>query len=127
MATAVGIWMALSGLVPALAGSTALRRVRRLRRYGMRTWATAVPDSSPGGERGPALQYMLPDGRTIEKLGVGKTADLLPGERVLIWCDPADPENILVQGHEGRRSDLAFAITGAVLVAAGTVIGIVAP
>lgn len=44
-----------------------------------------------------------------------------------IWCDPADPQDILIQGHDGRRSDLVFAVTGAALIAAGAVIGITAP
>lgn len=122
MVTVVGIWLALSGAVPALAGLSALHRVRRLRRHGAQAWAAAVPDSSPGGERGTALQYRLPDGRTLEKLGAGKAADLLPGERVLIWYDPADPRDILIGSCDRRRSDLVLAVIGAVLVAAGTVI-----
>jgi hypothetical protein len=127
MASAVGIWMALSGVLPALTGLAALCRGRRLRRHGVRAWAAAVPDSSPNGKRGTALQYRLPDGRTFEKLGAGKTAAPLPGERVLIWYDPADPQDILVRGHDRRRSDLVFVIAGAALVAAGAVIGIAAP
>ena len=51
----------------------------------------------------------------------------LPGERVLVWYDPADPLDVLVQGYEGRVSDMAFVIAGALLVAAGAVIGIAAP
>jgi len=127
MATVVGLWLALSGVVPALAGLAGLRRVRRLRRRGVQVWAAAVPDSAPGGERETALQYLLPDGRTVEKLGTGKTAALLPGERVLIWYDPADPLDILIQGRDGRVSDLVFLVIGAALVAAGAVIGIAAP
>ncbi len=127
MAIVLGIWLALSGVVPALAGLTALRRARRLRRHGVQAWAAAVPDSSPDGERGTALQYRLPDGRTIEKLGAGKAAALLPGERVLIWYDPADPLDMLVRGHDGRAPDLVLVIAGAALVAAGAVIGIAAP
>ena len=64
---------------------------------------------------------------TLEKLAAGKTAALLPGERVLIWYDPADPLDVRVQGYEGRVSDLVFVIAGALLVAAGAVIGIAAP
>jgi len=124
MASAVGVWMALSGVLPALAGLAALRRGRRLRRHGVQAWAAAVPDSSSNGKRGTALQYRLPDGRTLEKLGAGKSAAVLPGERVFIWYDPADPQDILVRGHDGRKSDLVFVIAGAALVAAGAVIGI---
>jgi hypothetical protein len=46
---------------------------------------------------------------------------------VLIWYDPADPLDVLVQGYEGRVSDLVFVITGAALVAVGALIGIAAP
>ena len=46
---------------------------------------------------------------------------------MLIWYDTADPLDVLVQGYEGRVSDLAFVIAGALLVAAGAVIGILAP
>jgi Protein of unknown function (DUF3592) len=126
MATVVGIWMALSGVLPALAGLTSLRRARRLRRRGVQAWAAAVPDSSPNGERGPALQYRLPNGRTLEKLGAGKAAALLPGERVSIWYDPAKPEHILVRGDDGRAADLVGVIAGALLMAAGSVIAIAA-
>jgi hypothetical protein len=126
MATIVGIWLALSGVIPALVGLTALRRARWLRQRGVQAWAAVVPDSSPNGERGTVLQYKLPDGRVIERLAAGRTAELLPGERVLIWYDPADPQDILIQGYDGRRSDRLFVIAGAVLMAAGTVIGVVA-
>jgi hypothetical protein len=78
VATAVGIWLALSGVVPALAGLTGLTRVRRLRQAGAQAWAAAVPEPSPDGERMTALQYTLPDGRVIERPAAGKTAALLP-------------------------------------------------
>ena len=97
-----------------------------LRRRGVQVWAAAVPDSSPNGERGTALQYRLPDGRTLEKLGAGKSAALLPGERVAIWYDPAEPQAILVRGDDGRLPDLVAVIAGALLVAAGSVIVIAA-
>jgi hypothetical protein len=45
---------------------------------------------------------------------------------VLIWYDPADPQDVLVRGREGRAMDLGFVIAGAALVAAGAVIGIAA-
>ena len=127
MATVVGIWIALAGTVPALAGLTGVRRARRLRRDGVRAWSTAVP-FYPAGEDGQvALRYTLPDGRVVENAAVRRTGTLLAGERVLIWYDPADPADAVIQGREGRTTDLVFAVIGAVLVVAGTVIAIVAP
>ena len=102
MATVVGIWFGLAGVLAVLVGLTGMHRVRRLRRGGVETWAVAVPWPSADGERQVALQYTLPDGRVIEKLAVGKSAALLPGERVLIRYDPADPEDVLVYGHRRR-------------------------
>ncbi len=51
-------------------------------------------------------------------------AGVLP---VLIWYDPADPQDVLVYGHQGRASDLAFMIVGAALILGAAVIGILAP
>ena len=58
---------------------------------------------------------------------VRRAPPLLPGNKVLIWYDPADPAEILVYGREGRASDLAFVVVGAILALAGTVIAILAP
>jgi hypothetical protein len=127
MATALGIWLGLAGAVPVLVGLAGMRRVRRLRRVGVRTWAVAAPRPLDDGVRQVALQYMLPDGRALEKVTAGKVTALLPGERVLIWYDPADPTDVLVHGQPGRVSDLVFVIVGAALVAAGAVIGILTP
>jgi hypothetical protein len=127
MATVLGIWIALAGLPSALAGLTGMRRVRRLRRDGAQAWATVVLRHSADGERQVALQYTLPGGQVLEKPAAGKTAALLPGERVLIRYDPADPLDVLVHGRERQGANLAFVIAGVVLVAAGVVIGIAAP
>jgi hypothetical protein len=126
MATVLGIWIALAGMPAALAGLTGLRRARRLRRDGVRAWATVVLHSADG-ERQVALRYTLPDGEALEKPAAGKAKALLPGERVLIWYDQADPLDVLVSGREKKAADLVFVIVGAVLVAAGAVIGITAP
>jgi hypothetical protein len=77
---------ALPGAVGVLVGLPGLRRVRRLRRRGTRTWAEAAP--LPGSPHLMALRYILPDEHVMEKLMGGKAA-LLPGERVLIWYDVA--------------------------------------
>ena len=135
MATVLGIWFALAGVISAIIGLAGTRRVRRLRREGVEAWAVVVPSLPAGvvpsppadGEREVALQYKLPDGRVLEKYSTGRTGALLPGERVLIWYDPADPQDVLVRGREGRASDLVFVAAGAALLAAGAVIGIAAP
>ena len=129
MATVLGIWIGLAGVLPMLAGLTGLRRVRRLRRSGVKTWAVVVPQPLDEGKGQVALQYTLPDGRVLEKLTAspaGKAA-LSPGKSVLIWYDPADPVDVLVYGRPGRVSDLAFVIAGAALILTGAAIGIFAP
>lgn len=125
MAAIEGIWFGLAGVIAVIAGLTGLRRVRRLRRDGVQAWAVVLPAHPAATERGIAFQYTLPDGRALEKHSPGRTRDLLPGERVLIWYDPADPQDVLVRGCEARASDLAFVTVGTVLVAAGMAIGII--
>jgi hypothetical protein len=63
----------------------------------------------------------------LEKYSAERTGELMPGERVLIWYDPADPLDVIVRGREGRAADLVFVIAGAALLAAGAAIGIAAP
>jgi uncharacterized protein DUF3592 len=127
MTTVLGIWFALAGVISAIVGLAGKRRIRRLRREGVQAWAVVVPSHPADGEREVALQYTLSDGRVLEKYSAERTGALLPGERVLIWYDPADPQDVLVRGREGRTSDLVFVIAGAALLAAGAVIGIAAP
>lgn len=127
MGIVVGIWLALSGVLPALAGLAGAVRARRLRRDGVQVWATAVALHPAGAPHLVALRYTLPNGRVIENSVGGKTRQLLPGERTLIWYSPTDPMDALVQGCEGHAWELAFAITGAALIAAGTAIAIAAP
>jgi hypothetical protein len=127
MATGLGIWLGLAGAVAVLVGLAGMRRVRRLRRAGVQAWAVVMPQPQDDGESLVALAYTLADGRVLEKLTAGKISALLPGERVLIWYDPADPADVLVYGRQGLVLDAGFVIVGAVLVAAGAIIGILAP
>jgi len=126
-----GIWAAVAGGVAALAGLSGLRRVRRLRRDGVTAWALAVPAPGPAGGQpaGPdgrlRLRYTLADGRVVERIGPAprrKPATPRPGDKVLIWYNPADPDDVLVYGHWGRSSDRVFLTTGLLLIAAGTAI-----
>jgi uncharacterized protein DUF3592/Mu transposase-like protein len=133
MLIVIGIWFALAGGLAALAGLTAMRRARRLRRGGSPVWAVALPRpvsaaEEAGGSPGRTMiQYTLTDGRVVERPSPGsasKAAMLRPGQKVLVWYDPDDPQDVLVYGREGRAADLAFVIVGALFIVFG--LGIVA-
>jgi Protein of unknown function (DUF3592)/Mu transposase, C-terminal len=132
MLIVIGIWFALAGGLAALAGLTAIRRARRLRRGGSPVWAAALPrpvamEEGAGGPPGrTVIQYTLADGRVVERPSPGsarKAAMLRPGQKVLVWYDPEDPQDVLVYGREGRAVDLAFVIAGALFIMLG--VGIV--
>jgi len=133
MLIVIGIWFALAGGLAALAGLTAMRRARRLRRAGSSVWAVALPRpvsaaEEPGDSSGrTVLQYTLADGRVVERLSPGsarKAAMLRPGQKVLVWYDPDDPQDVLVYGREGRAGNLAFVTAGVVFIMLG--VGVVA-
>jgi Protein of unknown function (DUF3592)/Mu transposase, C-terminal len=128
MLTVIGVWFALAGGLALLAGLSARRRSRRLRTGGSAVWALTIPgpspDGPPGGSSPPRLllQYTLADGQVMEHIVPGrarKAGRLRPGEKVLLWYDPHDPDDILVYGHEGRAADVAFIVTGLVLILTG--------
>jgi len=133
MLIVIGIWFALAGGLAALAGLTAMRRARRLRRGGSPVWAVALPrpvsaaEEAGGSPSRTMIQYTLTDGRVVERPSPGsarKAAMLRPGQKVLVWYDPDDPQDVLVYGREGRVADLAFVIVGALFIVFG--LGIVA-
>ena len=126
-----GIWVAVAGGIAALAGLSGLHRVRRLRRDGVTAWALAVPEPAlAGGEAADPdprlrLQYSLADGRVIERIGPAprrRSGTPRPGDKVLIWYDPADPDDVLVYGRWGRTADRAFLTVGLLLIVVGLVI-----
>jgi hypothetical protein len=128
MVGVVGFWFAVVGGIAALAGLTARRRVTRLRRTGQRAWAMVVPSPVSPGERAGGsprrnlIQYSLADGRVIERLcprPVRKAAWPAVGQRVPVWYDPADPTDVLVNGWDGRYSDLAFLAVGVFFIIFG--------
>lgn len=130
MAVAVGVWMALTGVPALLVGVFARRRSRQLRRHGLRAWAIAMHRPQDEGGKLVTLQYRLANGRVVEESApprARRAAPLLPGNKVLIWYNPADPAEILVYGREGRAADLAFVVVGAILALGGTIIAILAP
>jgi hypothetical protein len=129
MPMVIGFWFAAVGFVAALAGLTARRRVLRLRRSGQSAWAMVVPspvavgESASGSPRRSLIQYPLSDGRVIERLcpqPVRKAASPMPGQKVLVWYDPADPADVLVNGWDGRYADRAFLAVGLFFIVFGT-------
>ena len=135
MPVLIAVWFALVGGLAALTGLSGMRRVRRLRRHGLTAWAVAVPAPAVRGSRPDALlsagpqpaersrqvliQYTLADGRVIERIAPSsarKSASLQPGQKVLVWYDPSDPDDILVYGRWGRTADRAFVTAGALFV-----------
>jgi hypothetical protein len=131
MAIAIGVWFALAGGVAALVGLAGMGRARRLRRSGLSAWATAVPAPPWSGQpaRRTMIQYALADGQVMERLSpqpARRAAALQPGQRVLVWYDAADPDDVLVCGRDGRRADRAFMAAGLLLILAGAAIAALA-
>jgi Protein of unknown function (DUF3592) len=129
MSILVGIWFALAGGLAVLAGLSGMRRVRRLHGDGVAAWAMAVAPPVSEGEQtgGPPrrtlIQYTLADGRVVERTAperARKAASLRPGQKVLVWYDPEDPQDFLVYGREGWLADRAFVAAGIVFILAGT-------
>jgi hypothetical protein len=131
IAIGIGIWLCVAGGVAALAGLSAIRRARVLRASGVQAWAVPAPaaaeDLREGAGRRPMIQYALADGRVIERACPGslrKAGRLAPGERVLVWYDPADPGEILVYGRGTRVADLALAAAGVLCALTGAAIAV---
>ena len=128
MPIVIGIWFAFAGGVALLAGVTALRRADRLRLRGVAAWATVVARTGRSGDFGnepdrTLIRFPLTDGRQMEltcPVSVRKDRRLIPGEKVRVWYDRSDPGEVLVSGFDGHYADWAFAITGALLILAGT-------
>jgi Protein of unknown function (DUF3592)/Mu transposase, C-terminal len=129
----VGVWVALAGAVAVLAGVTGARRRRRLRGGGHTAWATVVlapgrsRDQSDGSPQPVAVQFALDDGRIIERLcgQPGRERQQLePGQKVLIWYDPADPGDVLVYGRDDRRANAAFVAAGLACIAVGASVAV---
>jgi hypothetical protein len=125
-----GAWLALAGAIACLGGLAGVRRRRKLRSGGRTAWAMVLPtpsesDEGGRGSAGVSVQFALEDGRVIERAHgrpARRSAALRPGERVLVWYDPADPGDVLVYGSDGRWSDRIFLALGLLLVAIGVVI-----
>jgi hypothetical protein len=55
----------------------------------------------------------------ISPVSARNAAMLRPGQKVLVWYDPDDPQDVLVYGREGRVADPAFVIAGALFIVLG--------
>jgi hypothetical protein len=125
MSMVFGIWLMVAGAVAVLAGVSGARQAERLRRFGQTAWATVVP--APAGEgdddwpRQRLIQYALADGRILERLAPPR-ARALPGAKVLIWYDPAAPDDVLIFGRSAVNSDVLFIGIGVALVLLGAAI-----
>src|ERR1700683_472884 len=123
MAIGIGLWFASAVFVGPRAGLTARGRVRRLRRSGRSAWAMVVPaPMDVDAPRRNLIQYPLEDGRVIERLcprPIRKGTAPSAGQRVLVWYDPADPTDVLVNGWDGRYGNLAFLAVGGFFLAFG--------
>ena len=129
MSIEIGVLLGVAGCVALLAGLSSMRRSRRLRSHGIAVWAMALRIRESTGERDGqgqiVLQYTLQDGRVMERIGPVSPRGrerIEPGRRVVIWYDPADPDDVLVFGRTGRRADWAFVAAGLLLVIAGIVV-----
>jgi hypothetical protein len=126
MAVMIGVVLVLAGGRAAIAGLSGLRRARRLRRDGAPAWALAVSPPAAAGEerqsRRTLIQYSLADGRVVERLcpqPARKAGWLRPGQHVLVWYSPEDPQDVLVYGREGHLADRAFVAAGALIMLTG--------
>jgi Protein of unknown function (DUF3592)/Mu transposase, C-terminal len=125
-----GVWLALAGGVALVAGLAGALRRRRLRARGLTSWAMVLPtpveaDDSGNGSAPLSVQFAVDDGRVIERRHARPmrgSAALNPGQRVLVWYDPADPGDVLVYGSDGRWSDRAFLAAGAFFVIIGVIL-----
>ena len=137
MLIVLGVWVAIAGGVAALAGLSGMRRVRRLRRDGVAVWALPVTEPVPADQpsAGPSATDAAPvqPGRRARpravRPGPGHAGQppLRPGEPVLIWYDPRDPEDVLIYGRWGRISDRAFVTAGTLLILVGAAIAAFGP
>ena len=126
----IGIWLAAGGAIAAMTGLCGLRHSSRLRRYGAPAWAMIVPrkrseeedDDTGWGSRNTVIQYALADGQVLERYSPqpARKSALSPGQRVLVWYDPDDPQDLLVSGRDDAIADIAFLLAGIAFVLLGT-------
>jgi hypothetical protein len=128
----IGVVLALAGGLAVLAGWAERRRFRQLRQHGIRTWAMAVPrpaaeDEAQRSPQAPRtqIQFSLTDGQVFEQGYPGslrKARRVKPGQQILVWYDPQDPQDVLVYGRSTRLADAAFIAAGMFFILVGLLI-----
>jgi Protein of unknown function (DUF3592) len=125
MSVVFGVWLIVAGAVALLAGGSGARHTQRLRRFGQTAWATVVPmpaaDRDEGWPPRRLIQYPLADGRVLERLAPPRRRTQ-PGTKVLVWYDPAAPDDVLVFGRSPFNSDVIFIGIGIALLLIGAAI-----
>ncbi|MFG2330975.1 DUF3592 domain-containing protein [Streptomyces sp. NPDC048604] len=111
--------MVFGGLVAALAGAHGLRQARRVSATGVRVPALVKRrPGRPGDEPATLLQFVTEDDRVMEVVSPVRPSRRRPihdGDNILVTYDPADPRDVVVQGHEGFGRERAFVIGGVVI------------
>jgi hypothetical protein len=107
-AIVTGVFLGIGGIVAYLAGVVGLAEARRLGRDGRRV--RALVRHRPGATRA-LLQFTTDDDRELVMEVFGPWG-LQDGHEVWLRYDPADPRDILVEGHEHRGRERAFIALG---------------
>ncbi|MGW2017103.1 hypothetical protein [Streptomyces sp. NPDC001927] len=112
--------MLFGGLLAALAGTYGLRQARRVSATGVRVPALVKRrPARPGEEPATLLQFVTEDDRVMEVACPVRPTGRRPirdGDTLLISYDPADPRDVVVQGHEPFGRERAFVVGGVVVV-----------
>ncbi|MFF9016938.1 DUF3592 domain-containing protein [Streptomyces sp. NPDC014870] len=122
--------MLFGGLLAALAGTYGLRRSRRVSATGVRVPALVKRrPGQPGDEPTTLLQFVTEDDRVMEvacPFHPGRRHPLHDGDTLLISYDPAEPRDVVVQGHEALGRERAFLVGGMAVALLSLVLLVVA-
>jgi hypothetical protein len=121
-AVTIAVFLAVGGVTAYLAGISGLDEQRRLRREGRRV--RALVRFRPDATR-PLLQFTTDDERELVMEVFGPYG-LVDGSEVWLRYDPADPREVLVEGHEGSARERVFVAVGVAAVL-GALVVLVAP
>lgn len=92
--------------------------------------AVARPAAEDEAQRSPRaqrtlIQFSLTDGQVFEQGYPGslrKARRVKPGQQILVWYDPQDPQDVLVYGRSTRLADAAFVAAGMFFILVGLLI-----
>ena len=74
--------------------------------------ARAARGRRAGTDRGPVRAGRRAGDRAASRPPAGRASALAPGQKMLVWYDPANPDDVLTYGRGGRRSDWTFLAAG---------------